>query len=75
MTVASRFFHQEDRLIQRPAVVVHCRLEDASKYRSGLAFETLSDQKKQAAAPRLDERFTDYYETLQVSPNADIETI
>ena len=75
VTVASRFFGDRDRLIQRPAQVMHCQLRDTGTYRSGLAFEKTSETKEPPRPPKLEEGFTDYYEVLQVSPNADLDTI
>ena len=75
VTVASRFFQAGERLIQRAAQVMHCRLRDTGTYRSGLAFEQTSETKQQPRPPTLEEGFTDYYEVLQVSPNADLDTI
>ncbi len=75
VTVASRFFGDGDRLIQRTAQVMHCRLRDTGTYRSGLAFEKTSETKEPPRPPKLEEGFTDYYEVLQVSPNADLDTI
>jgi len=60
--------------------VVHCPSHDRV-YRCGLAFEdepsASEKQQKQTAAPAedLDGSFADHYETLQISPNADFDTI
>ncbi len=61
--------------------VVHCRSHDRV-YRCGLAFEENpsadQEQRKQAAPPpaeEVDGSFADHYETLQISPNADSDTI
>jgi hypothetical protein len=66
---------------KRDVRVVHCRSHDRV-YRCGLAFEddpsARQDQQRQMAAPpaeELDGSFVDHYETLQISPNADFDTI
>ena len=55
------------------AQVIHCRLHDEGIYRSGLAFEAAHAR----AAHKIegDPSLTDYYEALQISPNADLDTI
>ena len=75
VSVASRFFEDAPQLTQRNAQVVHSRLCEGSVYRSGLAFEANDRGKRESDPPKLDERFTDFYELLQVSPSADSETI
>lgn len=58
------------------ARVVHCRLHDEGVYRSGLAFEETGKQKSTGKQePVANSDLTDYYEALQISPNADAETI
>jgi len=67
-----------DRKTKRKATVIHCRSAGAGLYRIGCAFENAPP-----ASPGLgpepeaeaDSSFVDYYETLQISPNADSETI
>ncbi len=55
------------------AQVIHCRLHDEGIYRSGLAFEAAHTRTAQKIEG--DPSLTDYYEALQVSPNADLDTI
>ena len=75
VAVASRFFENAPELTQRKARVVDSRLCEGGVYRSGLAFELKDRGKRESDPPKLDERFTDFYEVLQVSPSADSETI
>ncbi len=53
--------------------VIHCRLHDEGVYRSGLAFEAPHARTSQKIDG--DPSLTDYYEALQISRNADLETI
>ena len=53
--------------------VIHCRLHDEGVYRSGLAFEAAHARASRKIEG--DPSLTDYYEALQVSPNADLDTI
>ena len=55
------------------AQVIHCRLHDEGIYRSGLAFEAA--HARTARKIEGDASLTDYYEALQISPNADLDTI
>ena len=61
----------------RGAQVVHCQMLDADAYRVGLAFDEPSQET--AGADRTievtDGSFVDYYEALQLSPNATVDTI
>jgi len=75
------FSHNSDLGSSRYVRVVHCRSHDRV-YRCGLAFEDNSTaskgQQRQAPPPapeELDGSFADHYETLQISPNADFDTI
>ena len=75
VTVAGRFLTTAKR-DKRLAGVVHTRCADEKLYRSGLAFEgtqTGDRDAKQKAVP--DASVLDHYEILQVSPNADTDTI
>jgi hypothetical protein len=61
---------------KKSARVVHCRLRDEGAYRTGCAFDDAEPSKRRAAAPAaLENEIDDYYELLQISPNADTETI
>ena len=53
--------------------VIHCRLHDEGVYRSGLAFEAAHARASHKIEG--DPSLTDYYEALQISPNADLDTI
>lgn len=53
--------------------VIHCRLHDEGVYRIGLAFEAA--HARTARKIDGDPSLTDYYEALQISRNADLETI
>ena len=75
ITVASRLLSKEDRLTQKIGQVVYCLNRDGRSYQIGVVFEQPRREKKGAASGQLDEQFSDCYETLQVSPNADSETI
>jgi hypothetical protein len=59
---------------KKQARVVHCRLRDEGAYRTGCAFNETETNKRQAP-PAGDSEIEDYYELLQISPNADNETI
>ena len=78
VVLRSRFFstglseHQ-----QRRARVSHCRLLDDNVYRVGFAFDepALNGGSSHRREPTVDSSFVDYYKTLQLSPNADVEAI
>jgi hypothetical protein len=80
--VTGAFFSANSALGSRRLVrVVHCRRHDRI-YRCGLAFEenpsAHQNQHKQTASPPAEDvdcSFADHYETLQISPNADFDTI
>jgi len=76
VTVSSSFFSTHGPAKQEVAQVVHCRLVDGA-YRSGLAFDQVFERAEDLneKRPIRDEAFVDYYEALQISPNADSETI
>ena len=57
------------------ARVVHCRLRDEGAYRNGCEFEAAQQPKGRQPATTADTDIDDYYEILQISPNADGETI
>lgn len=57
----------------RAARVMHCRL-DGELYRAGCAFED-SPRAASAEPPKGDASLTDYYEILQLSPSADVDTV
>ena len=60
----------------RRAHVCHCTPTARGSYRSGLAFEYDASSRANGSAVReRNELFVDLYEVLQVSPNADNETI
>jgi len=60
----------------RRAHVCHSTRSAGGAYRSGLAFEYDTSHRANGAARReRDDQFVDLYEVLQVSPNADAETI
>lgn len=77
VTVSSSFFAADGAPKHKVAQVVHCRLIEKGTYRSGLAFDQVfaraEDLNKDR--PARDETFVDYYESLQISPHADSETI
>ena len=77
VTVSSSFFAADGAPKHKVAQVVHCRLIEKGTYRSGLAFDQVfaraEDLNKDR--PTRDETFVDYYESLQISPHADSETI
>ena len=77
VTVSSAFFDNEGPTKQEVAQVVHCRLIDKGAYRSGLAFDQVFERAEDMnrARPQHDDSFVDYYEALQISPQADSETI
>lgn len=60
---------------KKQARVIHCRLRDEGAYRTGCAFEGEPQTKRRQAAPAAETDIEDYYEILQISPNADSETI
>lgn len=60
---------------RKQARVVHCRLRDEGAYRTGCAFEGEPQTKRRQTAPAAETDIDDYYEILQISPNADSETI
>ena len=78
VVLRSRFFsaglteHQ-----QRCARVIHCRLLDDNVYRVGFAFDepALNGDSSHRRDPTVDSSLVDYYEALQLSPNADFEAI
>jgi DnaJ domain len=57
------------------ARVIHSRLQDEGAYRSGCAFEGGHQPKGRQPAAAAQADLDDYYEVLQVSSNADAETI
>lgn len=59
----------------KQARVVHCRLQDEGVYRTGCAFEGEPQPKRRQATTAAETDIDDYYEILQISPNADGETI
>lgn len=60
---------------KKQARVVHCRLRDEGAYRTGCAFDENEAKKRPATASKGEAEIDDYYELLQISPNADVETI
>ena len=60
---------------RKQARVVHCRLRDEGAYRTGCAFEGGPQPNRGRAAPAAETDIDDYYEILQISPNADSEAI
>jgi hypothetical protein len=60
---------------RKQARVVHCRLRDEDAYRTGCAFEDGPQTQRRQAAPAAETDIDDNYEILQISPNADSETI
>ena len=73
------FPNGENGVSARKARVAYCRLHDQGVYRSGLVFEEKPDTKHKAANGQAktvaDSSLPDYYEILQVSPQADLDTI
>lgn len=61
----------------KPARVVHCRVDSGGSFRAGCIYEDQAGRQtqSQAAAHPPDHAFVDYYEVLQVSPNASLEAI
>ncbi len=57
------------------ARVVHCRLRDEGAYRTGCEFDATQQSKGRQPAATIENQVEDYYEMLQISPNADGETI
>ena len=65
-----------DPKTKRKAIVIHCRTAGEGLYRTGCAFENAPPASPgRGPEPRIDSSFVDYYEILQISPNADSETI
>jgi DnaJ-domain-containing protein 1 len=77
VTVSSSVFPgQQDGARRRKARVVHCRVSEPGSYRTGCAFEEyFANRGRYAERPQVDASVADYYETLQVSSNADNDTI
>ncbi len=73
------FPNRENGVTTRKARVIYCRLYDEGIYRLGLAFEEEPGTKHKStngqAQMAPDSSLPDYYEILQVSPQADLETI
>ena len=70
-------FFKKNGHTERSARVVHCRIYDGGGFRAGCVY-TKDDPGKtadQSAARPSDNSFVDYYEALQVSPNASFDTI
>ena len=68
-----------NRVSEKRARVAYCRLFDEGVYRSGLAFEDEPGPRQQSsngqAQTAVDSSLPDYYEILQVSSQADLDTI
>jgi hypothetical protein len=61
---------------KKEATAIHCRTAGEGLYRTGCAFENApAAVPGRGPAPTIDSSFVDYYEVLQISPNADTETI
>ncbi len=60
---------------QRTAQVMHCRLVNDDVYRAGCSFDDSPKAEESDTEDQADDSFVDYYELLQVSPNADSEMI
>jgi hypothetical protein len=60
---------------KKQARIMHCRLKDEGAYRSGCAFEGGPQPKRGKTTPAAETDIDDYYEILQISPNADGDTI
>jgi hypothetical protein len=60
---------------KRQARVVHCRMSGEHAYRAGCEYEANDAKQRRPAAPATDSDVEDLYEILQISPNADGETI
>jgi curved DNA-binding protein len=83
VTVAGELTSAGARIqIHGRARVAYCTLQDGGGYRLGLSLEAIpsqeafqSEQKQQAPDQEPPVNVVDYYEVLQVSPNADLETI
>lgn len=73
------FPDRKNGVAARKARIAYCRLHDEGVYRSGLAFEEEPTPPRQNtnghAQTAPDSSLPDYYEILQVSPQADLETI
>lgn len=57
------------------ARVIHTRLRDEGAYRTGCEFDGAKENRRRAAAPATETAIDDFYEILQISPNAATETI
>jgi hypothetical protein len=78
VTIESQFFAAETSdPTRRQARVIHCRLGDDGLYRTGFGFEDPNEPGtgKQFPSPAAKGSLPDYYETLQISANADSEMI
>jgi hypothetical protein len=80
VTVVGEVVRDEARLaLHHQARVAYCLYQENGHYRSGLCFDQpfdgFSQQRDRARAGAAREDFVDYYEVLQLSPNADLETI
>ena len=62
---------------EQSARVVHCRIYDSGGFRAGCSYteEDPGKTENQSAVRPADDSFVDYYEALQVSPNASFDTI
>lgn len=62
---------------EQSARVVHCRIYSGGGFRAGCVYTKADPDKTadQSAARPSDDSFVDYYEALQISPNASFETI
>ncbi len=61
---------------KRRAQVMHCRLVSEGAYRAGCAFQDAPKyESRDSVQQDLDDSFVDFYEMLQVSANADGDTI
>jgi curved DNA-binding protein CbpA len=60
---------------KKEARVVHCRLREEGAYRTGCEFDIAQRSKRTVAPPPTEADIDDYYEILQLSPNAATETI
>ena len=82
VTVAGEMISGGSRVqIQGRTRVAYCTLESGGMYRVGLSLEEFSSktasqtQGERQRPPEPESTFVDYYEVLQVSPNADPDTI
>jgi len=73
------FPNSKNPVSEKRARIAYCRLDDEGRYRSGVVFEEGPGTKHKAASGQAqtvpDSSLPDYYEILQVSPQADLETI